>query len=143
MRSPPPPAAGYYLCAVPQVRRLFQSVRGAAHSANNPGGCPASAQRGYKNVARAQTFLGHAFPEHAKGAGGDPPHAGVAGRILRLQFSSNHTRLRGRLLGGLLRRGLTSGRLLRGSRLCGRLLSSGLLRGGLTLDRALRALVSQ
>ena len=69
------------------------------------------------------------------------PHAGVSGRILRLQVEE--------LLGGLLRRGLTSGRLLRGSRLSGRLLSSGLLsrggllRGGLTLDRALRALVSK
>ena len=100
MRSPPPPAAGYYLCAVPQVRRLSQSVRGAAHSANNPGGCPASAQRKPKNTARAQKCAEH--PEHKRSPGTQKPeytkarvrkrrrrrptpHAGVSGRILRLQ----------------------------------------------------------
>ena len=132
-----------------EARLTPQTIRADAqhqHSASlrNTARAQKRAEHPEHKRPRAQTFLGH-----AKGAGGAPPHAGVAGRILRLQFRSNYARLLGRLLGGLLRRGLTSGRLLRGSRLCGRLLSRSLLsrgdllRGGLTLDRALRALVSK
>ena len=90
MRSPPPPAAGYYLCAVPQVRRLFQSVRDAAHSANNPGGCPASAQRKPKKTQRGHKNAPGAYSSGTRSPGTEKaqevphPYAGNQGRILRL-----------------------------------------------------------
>ena len=80
-----------------QVRRLFQSVRGAAHSANNPNGCPASAQRGHKKYSagtkRAEPAntpgthsSGIRSPGMQKTQEAPHPYAGNQGRILRFQF---------------------------------------------------------
>lgn len=147
MRSPPPPRGGILsVCGTAGAAPLPVCQRRGSLRKQS-GRMPSISTARAQNRAERAEHPGHKRPpdtqkpEYAKGAGGAPPHAGVAGRILRLQVEE--------LLSGLLRRGLTSGRLLRGSRLCGRLLSSrllsrsGLLRGGLTLDRALRALVSK
>ena len=111
MRSLPAPRRILSVCGTAGAR-LFQSVRRGS-SANNPDGCPASAQRGHKIQRGHKTrrtcehaghpFLGYPFPGHAKDAGGAPPLRGESGAHPALSVQIEHARL----LGGLLRRGLT------------------------------------